>query len=109
MALLIELRLEVPKIAWVGWIQADLVQQREDVVEGSDGAEGRGVLGAEGAPYGGKEEGGVDLLEGDAAIVEDPGQAPVLGSGVTEGAGGAAIEVEDRLHVEVALHEFAQP
>ncbi len=106
MALLIELRLEVPQIAGVGWIQADLVEERKDVVEGSDGVEGSGVLGAEGAPYGGKEEGGFDVLEGDTAIVEDPGQAPILGSGVAEGAGGAAIVVEDRLHVEAAFHGF---
>lgn len=78
-------------------------------MKGSDGVEGSGVLGAEGAPHGGEEEGGIDLLEGDAAIVEDPGKAPILGAGVAEGAGGAAIVVEDRLHVEVALHEFDQP
>lgn len=105
----IELRLEVPQIAGVGWIQADLVEERKDIGEGSDGVERSGVLGAEGAPYGGKEEGGFDLLEGDAAIVEDPRQAPILGSGVAEGAGGAAIVVEDGLHVEVALHESDQP
>jgi hypothetical protein len=105
----IEPGLEVPQIGWVGWIQADLVQERIDVVERSDGVEGSGVFGAEGAPYGGEEEGGVDLPEGDAAIVEDPGQAPILGSDVSQGAGGAAIVVEDRLHVELAFHEFAQP
>lgn len=105
----VELRLEVPQIAWVGWIQADLVQERKDVVERADGVEGGGVPGAEGAPHGGEEERGVDLLERDAAIVEDPGQAPILGSGVSQGAGGAAIEVEDGLHVEVAFHECAQP
>ncbi len=103
--MLIELRLEVLQIAGVGWIQADLVEQRKDIGEGSDGVEGSGVLGAEGAPDGGQEEGGVDLLEGNAAIVEDAGQAPIFGAGVSEGAGSAAIEVEDSLHVEVAIHD----
>jgi hypothetical protein len=78
-------------------------------VEGADGVEGSGVFGAKGAPHDGEKECGVDLLEGDAAIVEVPGQAPILGSDVSQGAGGAAVVVEDRLHVELAFHEFAQP
>jgi hypothetical protein len=57
----------------------------------------------------GEEERGFDLLEGDAAIVEDLSHAPILGSGVSEGARSAAIAVEDRLHVELAIHEGAQP
>jgi hypothetical protein len=70
---------------------------------------GAASFGAEGAPHDGEKECGVDLLEGDAAIVEVHGQAPILGSEVSQGAGGAAVVVEDRLHVELAFHEFAQP
>ena len=75
----------------------------------SDGVEGSSVPGAEAAPHDGEEERGFDLLEGDAAIVEDPSQAPILGSGVSEGARSAAITVEDRIYVELAIHECAQP
>ena len=107
--MLIELGLKVPQIVGVGGTEADLVEERKDVVEGSDRVEGSGVFGAEGAPHGCEEEGGIDLLEGDAAIVEDPCKAPILWAGVAEGAGGAAIVVEERLHVEVAFHEFDQP
>ena len=93
----------------VGWVQADLVQEWKDVVERADGVEGSSVLGSEGAPHDGEEERGFDLLDGNAAVVEDAGQAPIFGAGVSEGAGGAAVVVEDGRHVEMAIHEFTQP
>ena len=70
---------------------------------------GRGVFGAEGAAYGGEEEGGVDLLERNAAVVEGFGKAPVFWPGAFHGAGGAAVVFEDDHHEEVAVHELAQP
>lgn len=107
--LLIELPLEVAQVGGVWRIHADLVEEGKDVVKGSDGVEGRCVLGAEGAPYGGEEEGRVDLFEQDAAVVEGRGKSPVFRARVSEGAGGAAVVVEDGLDVDVAVHECAQP
>jgi hypothetical protein len=103
--LLIEFPLEVAQIGGVWWMQADLFEERKDVVEVSDGVERGGVLGAEGAAYGGEEEGGVDLFEGDAAVVEGRGEAPVFLPGASDGSRGAPVVVEGGADVAVAVHE----
>ena len=106
---MIELPEEVAQVSGVWRIRADLVEEGKQVVEGSDGVEGRGVLGAEGAADGGEEKGRVDLFEQDAAVVEGRGKSPVFRASVSEGAGGAAVVVEDGLDVNVSFHECAQP
>lgn len=106
---MIEFPLEVAQVSGVWRIRADLVEEWKQVREGSDGVEGRGVLGAEGAADDGEEEGGVDLLEQDATVIEGRGKSPVARPGVSEGAGRAAVVVEDGLDVDVSFHECAQP
>lgn len=85
----------------------DLVDDREEVGERTNGWEGWCVGWAEGAPDGGEEQGVGDGKERDAAVEELRSQEPIGASHHAQGAGRGAIELEKLTDVVLAIFHGA--
>jgi hypothetical protein len=86
---------EVFEVFRIDRLVADLVEDREEVVERLDGRQRRGVEISEDAPRGGEVESSLDGVEWDSAVVELSGQPAVGGPDAAGGGGRAAVAVED--------------
>jgi hypothetical protein len=92
---------EVVEVVGVGGLPLDLVEHRQEIVEGVDGLKGRGVEWPGDPACGGDQERGADALGGCVGAIEVLGEAPVGGPGAASGPRGVAVEVEDEPDVAV--------
>ena len=95
-----ELVANVAEIAGVWGLRKEFVDDRSDVVQSRDRREGWGVCGAKGPTSDGKDQGGLNDLDGDAAVVELTGELAVAAARVACDTGSQAIEIEDPLDIE---------
>jgi hypothetical protein len=92
----------LPKVVEIAWLDAALHQflhEGDEVVEGANRVERRGVGGTKGPSSDGEEEGVLDDGERDVAVPEPASQAAVLGPDVPERSGGLAVASEDVLGI----------
>lgn len=92
--------MEVVEVAGVGGRVEQLLEDGSDVVEGSDGRQGRLGVGSQETSEGGEAQSGFDEVEGGAAAFEVAGEESIAGADVAEGVGQVAVAVEDALDVE---------
>ena len=68
---------EVEEVSGIGRHGEQLIDDREEIVQRSDGSQRWHVAGPAGSPGGGEQECGVDGLQGDAAIVQSSREATI--------------------------------
>jgi hypothetical protein len=90
---------DVVEVVWVDAALHQFLDQRDEVVEGADRVERRGVGGTEGPASDGEDEGVFDHGQRDVAVPEPAGQAAILGPDMPECSGGLAIASEDVLGI----------
>ncbi len=91
--------LEVGEVGRVGAVADELGDDGLEVVQGSDGLEWLGVIGAAVSTYRGEGEGAADDVERHLVVEEARGEPAVGGSDVAEDAGGAPVGVEHGVDV----------
>lgn len=97
---------EVADVAWVWPGGEELIDDREEIVEGGDRGERCRILGSLGSSGDSKQECGVDDLAGDASIEESGSEAAVGASGEAGRAGSASVEIDHLLGVALARGEW---
>jgi hypothetical protein len=98
-----ELVAKVVDISGIKRLLEDLLDDREKVVQGSDSGEREGLWRPEGAAAGDQEQGRVDGVERYAALVQDAGETAVSRADAAEGAGSAAVELENAADIAASV------
>jgi hypothetical protein len=93
--------MQVGQVVGIGRASEHLVEDREEVGERADGAEGNGVFGTEGAAGRGDDEGDLDGLERDPARGERAGEESIVAGSAARGTGQGVIGGEHGADVVV--------
>jgi hypothetical protein len=89
------------KVVGIEGVGDEFVDDRQEVVEGGDRPERRGIGGSQGAAGGGDQKGRRDEAGGDLAAVERGGELTIGAADNAGGAGRTAVEFEDPCDIEV--------
>ena len=100
--------LEAVEVAGIEGVGDELVDDRQEVVEGGDRPEGRGVSRSESAAGGGDQKRRRDEAGGDLAVVERRSELAIGATDDSRGAGRSAVEIEDPFDIEARRCEHGE-